>query len=258
MKRVAFLLALVLLLPVQQPARAASKNEIVEEWTEGRTGSKIHSWKNGRKLVKSEEDTDKDGKPDIFRDYNDRGWPTASRMDTDHDGKLDRWATYNYRGVVVQEAFDSDKDEKPDVWVSYPDGPRTEYLREADRNGDGKIDWRSFGLIDKSKGRNRTPKIDFDAAALKGPHPAGKEKKPVDPKAGNRRSIGHIVWEEKDDDYDGVIDYYFNEKEPKKDLRGKKIDVRRAKAQVVFDASKSDRRKEPKSLADKMNERYNY
>jgi hypothetical protein len=85
----------------------------------------------GTQVVRSEEDTNGDGRIDTWTDYK-NGQIVNRRADTDGDGMVDTW-TFFHDGQVVRQEQDTDGDGMPDRFEFYEGGHRVR--EEVDRNG---------------------------------------------------------------------------------------------------------------------------
>jgi len=100
----------------------------------------------GRPLC-MELDTNKDGKLDLLRTFDDVGEIETEEADRNYDGKSDVWTTYD-KGKIAKIAFDSQFKGLVDETHYYRDGKLKRI--ERDRNGDGKVDVWEFYLADGS------------------------------------------------------------------------------------------------------------
>jgi len=83
-------------------------------------------------------DADRDGVPEQIRYFEPKSKQLLrSEQDSDYDGKLDIWSTY-VDGKLVARVVDTNADGSPDVWEQYDDGRMT--LRTIDRDQDGVAD----------------------------------------------------------------------------------------------------------------------
>lgn len=98
----------------------------------------------GRPLC-MELDTNRDGKLDLLRTFDDNGEIESEEADRNYDGKSDVWTTYD-KGQISKIAFDSRFKGTPDEFHYYRDGKLKRI--ERDRNGDGKIDVWEFYTAD--------------------------------------------------------------------------------------------------------------
>jgi hypothetical protein len=85
----------------------------------------------GTQVVRSEEDTNGDGRIDTWTEYK-NGQIVNRRADTDSDGTVDTW-TFYHDGQVVRLEQDTDGDGLPDRIEFYEGGHRVR--EERDRNG---------------------------------------------------------------------------------------------------------------------------
>jgi hypothetical protein len=104
-------------------------------------------------LICREVDTNLDGIKDVVRHFDPKGEPVKEEQDTDYDGKIDVWLAFS-GGRLVQAVEDTNADGKPDVWKYYTNGQLTRIKR--DKNFDGKPDvWEIY-----AKGRLERMGID--------------------------------------------------------------------------------------------------
>ena len=69
------------------------------------------------------------------REYYERGRMVRTEEDSDRDGRVDTWTTYDANGAVATAAFDEDHDGKPDRRLTY-NGPDLASIESApDVNG---------------------------------------------------------------------------------------------------------------------------
>jgi len=100
----------------------------------------------GRPLC-MELDTNRDGKLDLLRTFDDLGEIESEEADRNYDGKSDVWTTYE-KGQIAKIAFDTQFKGIVDETHYYKDGKLKRI--ERDRNGDGKVDVWEFYLADGS------------------------------------------------------------------------------------------------------------
>ncbi|GAC1560143.1 MAG: hypothetical protein NVS3B10_18600 [Polyangiales bacterium] len=98
----------------------------------------------GRPLC-MELDTNRDGKLDLLRVFDDNGEIESEEADRNYDGKSDVWISYE-KGLITKIAFDTQFKGLADEFHYYRDGKLKRI--ERDRNGDGKIDVWEFYLAD--------------------------------------------------------------------------------------------------------------
>ncbi|MBI4313406.1 MAG: hypothetical protein HY594_01175 [Candidatus Omnitrophica bacterium] len=159
---------------------------------------KVDQWItwDGKKPVHFENDRNRDGKADVWGDYQytpaEGGKENAFAFvsaDRNHDGKKDFWRRERNH-LILQEWGDLNFDEKTDLWILYTEDGRKKWA-VMDKNFDGTPDlWSFYG----EKGEGRTdpnmPGIlqpiaidvdeDFDGKSdrLAGPMP--KERPPLE------------------------------------------------------------------------------
>lgn len=97
---------------------------------------KLCPWSNGHV---STEDTNHDGRPDVWRLYNARGELSRVTIDTNFDGRPDRVEQYE-RGALVSRASDRNFDSRTDLFEEF-DVTTQELVRSvADNDYDGYAD----------------------------------------------------------------------------------------------------------------------
>lgn len=143
----------------------------------------------------STEDANGDGRPDTFIYKTDAGKKERVEFDKNFDGKIDAWSYYLESGASFRSARDTNGDGRPDKW-NYAVKGRDKALREEDRNFDGKVDRRVLS--------------------------AWAFRKDI-------KSWGYAaLYREDDDDFDGVIDFWREKKDPKvppsPDRKGQKME----------------------------------
>jgi len=224
-RRAFFLVAVSFFLLAQTAAWAALR----EEWQDNDHDGKkeTHMFFDGKTPVRAETDTNGDGKPDLFMRY-ENGVRSYAEESKKHDGKIDTWYWYNREGRLLQKAHDSNGDGKPDQFSSFVNGDRSAVTREYDRNFDGKIDRRIFLKWDAAK----TIPVMNGTRLTRIPNPGYA-----------------TVWEERDDNYDGIIDYYRDKKDKTHDKKGQPIDPRPIEVDVMRQVPAPQRPAGPPSKA---------
>jgi Putative prokaryotic signal transducing protein len=81
-----------------------------------------------------ESDTNGDGKPDRFATYR-RGVISSEIFDGNRDGKPDVWREYDSRGTPVRTTEDNNFDGRVDVWFDYQNGDLKSAQFDTDFNG---------------------------------------------------------------------------------------------------------------------------
>ncbi|NRA07893.1 MAG: hypothetical protein HRU02_07000 [Myxococcales bacterium] len=94
-------------------------------------------------------DADRDGSPELLRYLDlESDELIRSEQDSDYDGRIDIWQDYA-AGVLCSRRIDRDGDGRADLWEEYADGWATS--RKLDRNGDGRANeyyqWRDGSLV---------------------------------------------------------------------------------------------------------------
>ena len=144
--------------------------------------------------VHKKEDTDHDGKPDRFTDFDEDGRPALIReknrisrfmkgimtsleqvedgkktvttfekekpvlqtVDQDDDGRIEQRITFDKAGIILLAETDSNRDGRMDTWQHYKSGDMVK--AEQDRNHDGRID----SVMEYDKGRMIRVLLDRD------------------------------------------------------------------------------------------------
>lgn len=129
--------------------------EELDENKDGRADRRLH-YDSARRLSRTEEDLDFDGKMETFSHY-EQGQLVRRRADTDADGQPDAW-TFFREGEIARHEIDRDQDGFRDLVMAYEAGELTR--EEDDRNRDGRPDrinvFKSGELIE------RHDDLDFD------------------------------------------------------------------------------------------------
>jgi hypothetical protein len=222
---------------------AAERIELEDEDHDGRKETKC--FYEGNTIVRAEVDKNNDGKPDQFYTYKNGKLHTAE-IDTDFDGKIDVWKYYDTRGKLWRKATDTNKDGKPDVWNEFVEAERELMIQESDRNFDGKIDKRTL----KKWNPNKKIQIFSNNRMTSIPNP-GYE----------------TIWREEDNNFDGIIDVYWNRDKKAASKVGQPMDTALLNTLSADQESpqpsvqKPGGTKEPKKgetqkLVDTMNQRY--
>jgi hypothetical protein len=91
------------------------------------------------RLLRIEQDTNADGRPDRIARHDGETWAHRLEIDVDFDGTTDRWEDYTEGGKLTRFAVALQHDGHPQMWtVVGDDGAATRY--EYDRDGDAKIE----------------------------------------------------------------------------------------------------------------------
>lgn len=93
------------------------------------------------RLIRQEQDTDKDGRPDVRLMLNSQGQPTSGEMDLDLDGVTDTWEQY-VDGSPVFRSVDYDNDGLVNIIFQISGGRYTTIIEDTDQ--DGKLDRWSY------------------------------------------------------------------------------------------------------------------
>jgi len=105
--------------------------EVFDDHGKGMPDRILYYDATGTQVVRSEEDTNGDGRIDTWTDYK-NGQIVNRRADTDGDGMVDTWTFYR-DGQIVRLEQDTDGDGLPDRIEFYEGGHRVR--EERDRNG---------------------------------------------------------------------------------------------------------------------------
>lgn len=102
-----------------------------------------------------ETDKNGDGKTDM-REWMNGSLNVKTEEDTDLDGKVDVWRKYDAKGTLIFEMYDSDKNGTPNEFTTLLSG-RLTVMKESDQNEDGRVDrrmvceWGSRRLPDRTE-----------------------------------------------------------------------------------------------------------
>ena len=214
-----------------------------EEWEDQDNDGKkeAHLFYDANRLVKSEADSDGDGKADVFIHYK-NGKRAYSEADKNHDGKMDQWFWYNPSGHLLRKAVDNNGDGKADQFTTLFKGKRDFVTKEYDRNFDGSIDRRQFSHWDPNKSiptMNGTRMVRI----------------PVPGYA--------TLWKEEDNNFDGILDVYWDKKDKTKTKVGQPINP---KTLPLEEGEEDEEAKKTagqgklgtESLVESMNKKYGY
>lgn len=132
-----------------------NQQEELDENKDGRADRRLF-YDSARRLARTEEDLDFDGKMETFSHYRD-GQLVRRRSDTDADGQPDAWTFYR-DGEMARHEIDRDRDGFRDLVMAYEAG---ELAREEDdRNRDGRPD--RINVFSKGELVERHDDLDFD------------------------------------------------------------------------------------------------
>lgn len=89
------------------------------------------------RLVQSNLDSNRDGRPDVFAYFTSAKTPDRVEIDGNHDGRIDRWESYDNRGTLVRYSLSSDGKRRDRTFVLDPGTGRPNRM-ESDTDGDGR------------------------------------------------------------------------------------------------------------------------